>query len=91
MGADGVDEYKVTFVEGSAYSFCASTTACSRIYDDHIFIDVNKLYKRDDCGRNPLQHELAHFVYLDKIDIHKVCTPKIDILDWRYTEYYSIP
>ena len=62
MGADGVDDYKVTLVDGPVYSFCASSTACSRIYDDHIFIDVNKLHKKDSCGRTPFQHELAHFV-----------------------------
>jgi hypothetical protein len=86
MGADGVDEYKVSFVDGSVYSWCASSTACSRIYEDRIFIDINKLYKRDNCNRNPLQHELSHFVYLDKLDIHKVCTPSVSIIDWRYAE-----
>jgi hypothetical protein len=90
MGADGVDDYKVTLVDGPVYSFCASSTACSRIYDDHIFIDVNKLHKKDSCGRTPFQHELAHFVYYDTdIDIHKVCTKKIQIIDWRYSEYYD--
>ncbi len=83
---DDIEEYKVSFRDGSVYTKCASSTACARIYDKHIFIDANKLYKRDDCGRNPLQHELSHFVYLDKLDIHKVCTPPISIVDWRYTE-----
>jgi len=86
MGADDAEEYKVSFVDGSVYAKCLSPTACSRIYDKHIFIDVHKLYKRDDCGRSPLQHELSHFVYLDKLDIHKICTPKIDIIDWRYAK-----
>ena len=85
MGADGeVDEIKVSFRDGSVYTKCGFPTACARIYDKHIFIDANKLYKRDDCGRNPLQHELSHFVYLDKLDIHKVCTPKVPIIEWRY-------
>ncbi len=84
MSSDGAEEYEISFVDGSVYTKCLSSTACSRIYDKHIFIDANKLYKRDSCGRTPLQHELSHFVYLDKLDIHKVCTPKIAILDWRY-------
>lgn len=85
IGADGdVDEIKVSFVDGSVYTKCASSTACARIYDKHIFIDANNLHKRDDCNRNPLQHELSHFVYLDKLDIHKVCTSEIPIIEWWY-------
>jgi len=87
MGADGnMDEIKVSFRDGSVYTKCASSTACARIYDKHIFIDANNLHKRDDCGRNPLQHELSHFVYLDKVDIHKVCTDPVQIIDWRYAD-----
>ena len=86
MGADDTEEIKVSFVDGSVYTKCASSTACSRVYDKHVFIDANKLHKRDSCDRNPLQHELSHFVYLDKLDIHNVCTPEIDILDWRYAK-----
>ena len=86
MGADGIDEYEVTFIDGSVYTKCLAPTACSRIYDKHIFIDVNNFFKKDSCGRITLQHELAHFVYYDKVDIHKVCTPEIEILGWRYAE-----
>ena len=87
LGADGdADEIKVSFRDGSVYTKCLAPTACARIYDKHIFIDINKLYVRDSCGRTPLQHELSHFVYLDKLDIHKVCTPKIDIINWRYAD-----
>ncbi len=87
MGADGdAEEIKISFVDGSTYTKCASSTACIRIYDKHIFIDANKLHKRDSCDRNPLQHELSHLVYYKKVDIHKVCTPAILIIDWRYAE-----
>jgi hypothetical protein len=87
IGADGdIDEIQVSFRDGSVYTKCASSSACARIYDKHIFIDANKLYKRDSCGRTPLQHELSHFVYLNKLDIHKICTPPVPIIDWRYTD-----
>ena len=85
LGADGSEvELTVTFLDGSPYTKCQSNTACIRFNDNSIFIDVNHLDKRDNCGRSPLQHELAHFAYYKKVDIHKICTPPVYILDWWY-------
>lgn len=62
----------VVIIDGSVYNKCLSSIGCSRIYDNHIFINANEFFRTDSCGRTVLEHELAHFKYPDK-DIHNNC------------------
>jgi len=73
FGADGAQmDITLVVLDRSPWDKCLSDTACSRIYDNHIFLDINNFYKRDKCGNNPLVHELLHFKYLG-INTHDRC------------------
>jgi len=53
---------------------CESIVACSFLEESAIYINVNKLDRRDNCGRSPLVHELLHHSYdALEIDIHERC------------------
>lgn len=83
IAADGSEEdLKVHFLDGSPHYKCLSDIACSRVGDKTIFLDVNKVTKRDDCGRNPLYHEIAHFKYMTK-DVHNGCHLNAQIVHWK--------
>lgn len=73
FGADGQEmEIDIIVLDISPYHKCLSNVACARLGDNHIFLDVNEFHQRDDCGRNPLVHELLHFKYPDG-DVHNDC------------------
>jgi len=66
------EDFTVHLVDGSPKPICDYDIACAFLGSGDIYLDINKLKERDHCGRNPLQHELAHFKY-PNTDIHSVC------------------
>ena len=77
FGADG-EQIDITLIvlDHSPYYKCLSEIGCARMYDNHIFLDINKFYKKDTCGNNPLIHELLHFKY-QGINTHDRCYLKL--------------
>jgi len=52
-----------------------NTISCVKKYNDHfdIWVDINQLYERDRCSRDPIYHEFMHIKYWGK-DIHNICS-----------------
>lgn len=76
-------EVDVYFLNHSPYYDCLSHVACAQLDYNKIFIDWNEIHQRDDCGRDPLHHEILHFIY-PNIDIHNEClTAKL--VHWKNT------
>lgn len=65
------EEFTFYIVDGSPKEICKSDVACAFLKTNEIYIDMNEIDQRDHCGRNPVQHELAHFRY--DFDVHKYC------------------
>ncbi len=63
----------ISFME-QGHPYCESIVACSFLEENVIFINISKLDRRDDCGRNPIVHELLHHSYDSLgVDIHERC------------------
>jgi hypothetical protein len=67
-----VQSFDVHVVDGSPKEACNYDVACAFLDSRDIYLDIHKFKERDHCGRNILEHELAHFKY-PSIDVHKVC------------------
>lgn len=76
-------EVDVYFLNHSPKFECNSNVACAKLDENKIYIDWDEIGQRDKCGRDPLHHEILHFIY-PTIDIHNEClTAKI--VHWRNT------
>lgn len=77
MGTDGMEEATIIGLDHSPYYKCLSKIACVRLGDSHIFLDMYEFHNKDDCGRNPLMHELAELKY--RKNVHTDCSLNVEI------------